>query len=66
MTTIISNGKIVIDCLLLTKLKKRNVGQIRRLKISTSGLHCLESRDLYALGLADGETEGQEKKKQLA
>ena len=30
-----------------------------RLKISTWGLYYLKSKDLYALGLADGETEGQ-------
>lgn len=34
-----------------------------RLKISTWGLYYLKSKDLYALGLADSETNGQKKTK---
>lgn len=34
-----------------------------RLKISTLALYYLKSKDLYALGLADGETEEPKKQK---
>lgn len=61
-TTLISNGKIVIDCPLLLIVTENSVGQIVRLKINTFRRNYLDSRGLCALGLAEEETEGVGKK----